>query len=55
MSRPRSTITVVFSIALRERLLEAVKNPMPVRLLSTFVKLGGVGCGIGTTVLSPTS
>src|ERR1017187_210459 len=38
-STPWSTTTVVFSMAFRERLLEAVKNPMPVRLLSTLVKV----------------
>src|SRR5271169_4854074 len=35
---PWSTRIVVFSVAFRERLLDAVKKPMPVRLLSTLAK-----------------
>src|SRR5579862_6044339 len=34
-----STTIVVFSMAFLERLLDAVKKPIPVRLLSTLVKL----------------
>jgi hypothetical protein len=47
--------TVVFSTNLRDRLFEALKNPMPVKLLSTFVK-SVAGSGGGETVArdSPT-
>src|ERR1039457_2417249 len=67
-STPWSTTTVVFSMAFRERLLEAVKNPMPVRLLSTLVKdeigaIGGMvagrvsasGCGCVSTAVIDSS
>src|SRR5207249_1163937 len=54
-SIPWSTMIVVFSTALRDRLLEAVKNPIPVRLLSTLVKVAAGGRGGGTMVRdSPT-
>jgi|SRR5580700_6390321 hypothetical protein len=53
-STPCSTRIVVFSMAFRERLLEAVKKPMLVRLLSTLVKVVAGICGwMGAGVISP--